>query len=105
MDKNFKTGVILEIVTGGLGVLAGVVLLAMLPYAYLWGVVLAGALFELILGAFTVAAGVFALRDQIRSLALAAAILGLLVFFPTSIAAIVFLALGWKVRTPIAAAA
>ncbi|MEA4908439.1 MAG: hypothetical protein GYA17_15580 [Chloroflexi bacterium] len=96
MEKNFKTGAILTIVTGGLGILAGIVLLAILQYAYLWGIVLAGALFELVLGLFTAVAGVFALRGKAWSLALAAAVIGILVFFPTALLAILFLALGRK---------
>jgi uncharacterized membrane protein HdeD (DUF308 family) len=96
MDKQFKTGAILAIITGGLGVLAGIVIFANLHFAYLWAIVLAVAIWETALGLFSAVAGAFALKDRIWSLALAAAVVGILVFFPTGIAAVVFLGVGHK---------
>lgn len=96
MDKKLKTGAILTIITGGLGILAGIVLFAILQYAYWWNIVLAGAIFELVLGILTAVGGALALKNQDWSLGLGAAVVGILVFFPTSIAALVFLGIGGK---------
>jgi hypothetical protein len=104
--KKISIGGILVVISGLLGVLWGILLLANLQYAYIWQVPLAGGIIELVLGLFCVAAGGLILyRPRFWGLALAGAIVGIGAFFPTAIAAIVLLALGRKPQRLAAAAA
>ena len=93
--KNYaKISGILILISGILGVLWGILLLVNLKYAYIWQVVLAGGIIELVLGLFCVVTGLLAMRQKAWGLALAGGILGIFTFFPTAVAAIVLLSLG-----------
>lgn len=104
MDKKFRTGTILAIVSGALGILWGILLFSNLQYAYLRNIVLLGGIFEMVAGIFTVVISYFGLKQKIWGLAIAGSITGLFTFFPTAIAAIVFVSIGKKVFQPLNAA-
>lgn len=103
MDKNFRIGGILAIISGVLSILLGILIFANLHYAYLRNIVLVVGIFVTILGVFSAVAGYFSLKYKVWGLALAAAIIGVFPVFPTGIAAIVFVSLGRKGFQPVAA--
>jgi ABC-type sulfate transport system permease component len=96
MNKNSRIGGILAIISGGLGILWGILLLANLQYAYLWGIVLAGGILQIIGGIICIVGGYVSMQHKLWGLALFGAIVGIFTFFPTAVAAIVLIVLGKK---------
>lgn len=99
MDNKMKTGAILTIISGVLGIVWGIALLSITQYANWWWVDLGGGVIELVLGLFVTVAGIFALNKKTWGLGLAGAIVGIFTFFPTAIAAIVYDGLARKAAT------
>jgi hypothetical protein len=111
MKNNAKTGGILSIVSGGLGVMSafglviwGIVCLAMGANRGYWGegwMEMGVAVFLVILavcrgllGVLAVIGGAFALKKKVWGLALAGSITSILCFWPCGIPAVIFTAMG-----------
>ncbi len=118
MGNKAQTAGILTIITGGIGALGSLVLAALIPLIHrtmtdptfqntqnltpaelkstadlMTGVFIFMAIVGVLLAVFIIIAGVYALKRKAWGLGLAGSIVGLFVFFPTAVPALVFMAL------------
>ncbi len=98
MNKKFKIGTTLIMISGVIGIIIGIVAFVNLHFAYMKGVVLTVGIYEALFGLFTVLLGYFSRVGKNWALGLTGAIAGFLVFFPTGIAAIILVSLGHKLN-------
>ncbi|NLG95745.1 MAG: hypothetical protein GX491_00135 [Chloroflexi bacterium] len=93
MNKQYQIGRILVIISGALGLLWAALIFANLQFAYWQGIVLTIGIVQAVFGLFTLLSGVFSTRPSVWGLGLAGSITGIFTFFPTAVAAIIFVAL------------
>ena len=117
MGTRAKTGGILTIISGGVGVLGSLLVFAVIPLIrtamadpeiqdpnltaaeiemaidLTVGMMAFFGIAGLLLSVFAIVAGVFAVRRKVWGLGLAGAIVSLLVFFPTGVPALIFTAM------------